>query len=417
MKKLAALAASIALLAAAPSDVTYVQQIDTGSDLAGAQVLLQAGLDRQTARENGLAALVAETILRTPVDGTPLEDAVKAAGGSITFSTEPRRVRFYIESSAQTFGDVEQLLHTALTHPEFTPATLSDARTHLDGMISRDQNSALRVGIDMLNRAFYQNSDAGLPRYGLSETLAGFSTSDARAFYAEHYRHGDAVVSAAGAIPAGVSPASIVDGLAAGTSPVIPIKQAPVSSLSRQIIARRDVPVPWLVAQYRAPDMSSPDFGAMLILTEFMQRTLSEVSDVPGIATRPASERGVGAFYNFDSSPANVILYVDGGLGDPSRAFSTALGIVGVLGQAKLGGDLSDLKNFAKGRLLEDSQTLEDRSFLAAVYASHHEPGDFRTQLVKAIDATKASDLQRVANRYLSTPTIALVLPRSQQTQ
>ena len=405
------------LLAAAPADVTYVQQPDASADLAGVQVLLQAGLDRQTSRQNGLASLVAETILRTPVQGTPLEDAVKAAGGSVSFSSEPRRMRFYVESSSQAFPAVLQLLHDALAHPDFTPATLADARTHLNDLIARDQTSALRVGIDMLNRAFYQNSDAGLPRYGLSETLAGFASTDARAFYNEHYRRGDAVVSAAGAIPAGTPPASVVDGLPAGTSAAVAIKQGPLPSTSRQIIARRDVPVPWLVAQYRAPDMSSRDFGAMLILTEFMQRTLSEVSDVPGIATRPAAQRGVGAFYNFDSSPANVILYVDGGLGDPSRAFSTALGVVGVLGQARLGGDLAELKNFAIGRLLEDSQTLEDRSFLAAVYASHHLTGDYRTELVKAINATKPADLQRVASRYLSTPTIALVLPRSQQTQ
>lgn len=416
MRAVAAALALAVLTAAAPADLTVVQQPDAVSGLVGTQVLLQAGLDRQTPSQNGLAALVAESILRTPVQGAPLEDAVRNAGGSLTFVMEPRRVRFYLEGAASSYSTLQQMLASALAHPDFSAATVADARARLTARIAGDEHSALRVGMDMLDRAFYQNSGAGLPRYGISETLATFSTADVRAFYQSHYRRGDAVISTAGDIASsGAAPASLAGGLPSGSSPAISLHAAPPSSTSKQIIARRDVPVPWLIAQYRAPEMNSRDFGAMLILTEFMQRTLADVSDVPAIATRSAAERGVGAFYNFDVSPANVVVYVDGGLGDPMRSFSMALGVVGVLGHAKLGGDLSELKSFALGRLLEDSQTLQDRSLLAAVFAEHHLGSDYRAQLAKAVNATTAADLQRVAARYLSAPTIALVLPRTQQ--
>jgi predicted Zn-dependent peptidase len=329
---------------------------------------------------------------------------------------EPRRVRFYLEGAAPSYGALQQMVAAALAHPDFSAATIADARSKLNGKIDGDQRSALRVGIDMLNRSFYENSDAGLPRYGMSETLAAFSSADVRSFYAAHYRRGDAVISSMGNIAdARTSPSLVAAGLPAGSSSPIVVRAAPLPGTSRQIIARRDVPVPWLIAQYHAPDISSKDFGAMLVLTQFMQRTLADVSDVPSIATRSASERGVGTLYNFDASPANVIVYVDGGLGDPMRSFSMALGVVGVLGHAKLGGDLSDLKSFAIGRLLEDSQSLQARSLLAAIFAEHHLGGDYQTQLIKAINATTAADLQRVAARYLSAPTIALVLPRAKQ--
>jgi hypothetical protein len=151
----------------------------------------------------------------------------------------------------------------------------------------------------------------------------------------------------------------------------VAVQMPKLQSSSRQLIARRDVPVPWLVAQYPAPDLRSKDFGAMMILTAFMQRTLADVSEVPGLATKSGASRGVGAYYNFDTQPANVIIYVDGGLGDPTRTFATALTVVNVLGQAKL----------------------------------------------KEMNATTGADLQRVASRYLALPTIALVLPRSQPSQ
>ncbi|HEY9180207.1 MAG TPA: hypothetical protein VIO32_05775 [Candidatus Baltobacteraceae bacterium] len=400
-------------LAAAP---LLVEQPNPGGELTGAEVLLQAGLDRQTSKQNGLAALVAETVLHTPVQGAvPFEDAVNANGGSITYAVDPRGVRFYLEGLSVNYPTLLNFFQTALTKPDFSTATLAAARAALGDKIRQSQRAPLTVGIDMLNRAFYQDS-AGMPPYGLPATIAGFSGADAQAFYREHYRSGDAVISVDGNISAipGSSFSALVAGLPPGTSARVNVAIPKLPSTSRQLLARRDVSVPWLVAQYPAPDMTSKDFGAMLVLTTFMQRTLGDVSEVPGIATRSAAQRGVGAYYNFDARPANVIMYVDGGLGDPTRTFATALTVVNVLGHAKLSGDLSEMKAYAAGRLLEDTVTLQDRAWFAGVFAQHGMTGDYFQRALKAIDGTTSAGLQRVAARYLGAPTIALVLPRSQ---
>lgn len=409
-----------ALFALAPvhawASAIVVEQPDPGSDLTGTEVLLQAGLDRQSSKQSGLSALVAEAILHTPVQGaTPLADAVNANGGSITYAIDPRGVRFYLEGLSANYPALLAFLQSALSKPDFSETTLSAARASLDAKIAQSQRAPLTVGIDMLNRAFYQDS-AGMPPYGLPATVAGFTEADARAFYAQHYRSGDAIVSVAGdtsGIAATAFPA-LIAGLPQGASPRVNVTMPNLPSTSRQLLARRDVSVPWLVAQYPAPDLDSKDFGAMLVLTAFMQRTLGDVSEVPGIATRSAAQRGVGAYYNFDARPANVIMYVDGGLGDPTRTFATALTVVNVLGHAKLGGDLSDMKAYAAGRLLEDTATLQDRAWLAGVFAQHGITGDFFQHALQAINSTTAADLQRAATRYLGAPTIALVLPRSQ---
>lgn len=326
-------------------------------------------------------------------------------------------MRFYLEGLAGSYSNLLDLFRAALSKPDFSPATLASARSALVAKIAQTQRAPLTVGIDMLNRAFYQDS-AGMPPYGLPATLANFDTADAQAFYAAHYRSGDAIVSAVGntAVLPNAAFAALVSGLAPGTSSPQKVRMPKLPSTTRQLLARRDVTVPWLVAQYPAPDLQSKDFGAMMILTAFLQRTLADVSEVPAIATRSAAQRGVGAYYNFDARPANVIIYVDGGLGDPTRTFATALTVVNVLGHAKLGGDLADMKSYAAGRLLEDTVTLQDRAWFAAVYASRGVTGsDYFTRAIKAINATTSADLQRVASRYLGAPTIALVLPREQQ--
>jgi predicted Zn-dependent peptidase len=425
----AACAAAIALLGAAPAAGTgnfsvtralgsaTVRQDDPAADLIGTQLRVAAGLDRQTPAQNGLAALVAQAILQTPVDsGTSLEDAVSARGGSISYDVGPHDVRFYLEGLPDTYPTMLGFFSAALARPDFSAAALSRARKELDARIAQLQSFPLAVGLEMLNRTFYTNSDAGMPPLGLPQTLAGFSGSDAQAFYGAYYVRGDSVLSTAGklggAAPGGFD--ALLAALRPGSSSPAKVVLQQLTSTSQQLIARRDIPVPWLIAQYKAPDLRSRDFGAMLVLASFLERTLADVAGVPTLASAPASQRGVGATYNFETSPASVVVYVDGG-GNPAQVFTTALTIVNVLGHAKLQGDLSDMKTFAIGRFLERSATLRERALLAGTFVSQRLDPDYTAQTIAAINRTTASDLQRVAVKYLGLPNIALVLPRDTQ--
>ncbi len=397
---------------------SVVRQDDPAADLIGTQVRISAGLDRQSPDQNGLAALVAESILQTPVDGVPLADSIAGDGGSIAYDVDPHDVRFYLEGLPAFYDSMVSHFHVALARPDFSAAALARARTALGARIARTQQFPLTVGLQMLNRTFYTDSNAGMPPLGLPQTLAGFGTADAQAFFSAHYLRGGAVVSAAGKL-GGIAPGSLealLGVLGPGSSAPVKVSLKQLSSNTRQLIARRDIPVPWLVAQYKAPDLQSRDFGPMLVLTSFLERTLADVAGVPTLSTESSGSRGVGATYNFDTQPANVVVYVDGG-GNPTQVFATALTIVNVLGHAKLAGDLSEMKTFAIGRFLEQSTTLRDRAWLAGTFVSRRLGPDYTAQTIAAIQKTTASDLQRIAVRYLGFPNIALVLPRdSQQT-
>jgi predicted Zn-dependent peptidase len=392
-----------------------VRQDDPAADLIGTQVRISAGLDRQSPAQNGLAALVAQAILQTPVDGVPLADSIADDGGSIVYDVDPHDVRFYLEGLPGPYESMLARFRTALAHPDFSAPALARARTALGARIASTQLSPLTVGLQMLNRTFYTDSNAGMPPLGLPQTLAGFVTSDAQAFFAAHYLRGGAVVSSAGKL-SGVAPGSlenVIGALASGSSSPVKVSLKQLPSNTRQLIARRDIPVPWLVAQYKAPDLQSHDFGPMLVLTSFLERTLADVAGVPTLSTA-TSGGGVGATYNFDTQPANVVVYVDGG-GNPTQVFATALTIVNVLGHAKLAGDLTDMKTFAIGRFLDQSVTLRDRAWLAGTFVGQRLGPDYTAQTIAAIQKTTAADLQRVAVRYLGFPNIALVLPRDQQ--
>jgi zinc protease len=394
--------------------VTVISQPDPATSLVEVLFVVRAGLDRQTMAQNGLAALTAQTILETPVDGVPLEKAIEAHGGSVGVSVDPTSVRFSIQALAADAPAVLGMAQRAIAAPAFTPAAVAAARSALGTKIAQSQQFALQVGLDMLSSSMAPSANAGMPPFGLPSSLAQFGPDDVHAFYTQFYRRGGAYLSLAGrtdAVPAGVL-SGLAQTLPAGDTSAVQVKIARLEGSSHQLVAHRDVPSPWLIAQYPAPKIGSTDYGAMLVLAAFMQRTLSDISEVPGVVSPTLASRAVGALYQYNSSQPNLTVYVNGGVGDANRAFSTALSIANILAATKLEGSIDTFKAIASGDFLNSSTTLESRAWLAVAFVSHGLPPDYEARTLEAINAVTVTDLQRVARKYLGNPTIALVLPR-----
>jgi predicted Zn-dependent peptidase len=306
------------------------------------------------------------------------------------------------------------LARTALAAPAFDPATVRDARNKLLQRIAENQDVALQVGLDMLSPTMATSANAGLPEFGIPAALAQLGPNDVRGFYSTYYRRGGSYVSAAGRIDALAAGTLEAFGqtLQDGTTNSISVKLPKLEGSSRQLVAQRDISAPWLIAQYPAPKISSRDFGPMLVLASFMQRTLSDMADVAGVVTPTFASRSVGALYQYDGPEPNLILYVNGGIGNPNRSFSTALSIASILASTRLEGSIDTFKAMASGDFISGSSTLEARAWLAVLYDENGQPPDYLSRTLDAIQQTTAGDLQRVAREYLTNPTIALVLPR-----
>jgi predicted Zn-dependent peptidase len=426
--RIAALVA-FAFLAAAPSvtraadavpvvtrgdGVTVIQQQDAVAPLLHVAFVVRAGLNRQSLAQNGLAALTAQTILRTPVGGVTLEDAVAANGGSISFTVNPANVRFDIDVLPDDATRVLGLAKAALAAPAFNATTVGAARAHLIQRIAQHQEIALQVGLDMLSSTLVSSANAGLPELGIPAALAQLGPKDASAFYAAYYHRGGSYVSAAGRVD--VLAAGTLDAfgqiLPEGSSDALNVKLPKLDGQSRQYVAQRDISAPWLVAQYPAPAISSKDFGPMLVLASFMQRTLADMADVPGVVSQTFASHAVGAVYQYDNPNPDLVLYVNGGIGNPNRSFATALSIANILATTKLNGSIENFKAMASGDFISSTSTLEARAWLAVLYDENGQQADYVGRTLDAISQTTGADLQRVAREYMSNPTIALVLPR-----
>ncbi len=396
--------------------VTIVSQPDPTASLTGVEFTVAAGLDRQRLAQSGLAALVAQSILETPSSGgKPLANAIAEHGGSVRFVVEPRDVRFYVEALAADAPRVIGLFVQALAAPDLSPATLHAARDALIEKFAHAQLQPLEVGLDMLNLARANGANSGMPLLGTPASLMQLTAPDARSFYRAYYTRGGSSISGVGRIDSlgaqGLGAFATV--LRSGTSRAVKTVTKPLVGKTRQLIARRAVSAPWLIVGYAAPTVGSADYGPMLVLSAFLQRTLGDIAEVPGTISPSLAAQAVGTVYDFNRAPASLYVYVDGAIGDPSQSFGTALALVRLLGRKPIEGSIDQFKTIAIGNFEERASTLEARAWLGGLFARHTGSADYLDATIRAIEATTPTDLQRVAHRYLGNPTIALVLPRS----
>jgi predicted Zn-dependent peptidase len=415
-----AVLAAIALLGASPrfpqatqtdlGNVKLFAENDAGAQLGGLQLSIGAGLDRQTPSSSGVAALTAECVLRTPLDGVQLRDAIAAAGGSIQYTVDGRSTRFYVEGRPDALPALLGLLGRALGAPDFSAPTVAAARASLAQRAKDVETTALSAAIEMFRRAYYATG-AGLPALGSVSTLATLSGDEVRAFYQADYRRGGAVASAVGRETPALAPAvrDLLDTLPAGAAMPVAGKANPISQSGQRIVARRDVAAPMVVIGFGAPDPGNADFGAMLVLESLLANTFERASTT-SLGLR---DRSVGAFYLYDGSPASLVVYVNGNRVDPSLALRGVLLLASSLGKRPLGAStLARLKVQAEGSFVTDSVSLSDRAYLLGTFGALGLGADPVNAALGSIERTTPADVRRVAQRYLQRYIVAFVLPR-----
>jgi predicted Zn-dependent peptidase len=393
---------------------------DDDAALTGVQIFVSAGLERQTRATNGAAALTAECVLRTPVaaatDASPLalRDAIGAQGGSLSYTIDESTVHYYLESQPSQMPEFLGLLAKALAAPDFSAATVAAARRNLTSRVSEAEKNPFRVGVEMFKESFLQNGLA-YPDYGTASSLAGLGPTALRDFHARTYRREGVSASAIGRVTPGVTAAigQLAEAIPAGSVAPLPAAGRPLPATATRIIAQRDVSRPFVVVGFGAPAPGQRDFGAMLIL----ETLLASAFERSSATTLSLGERSVGALYLYDSTPASLVVYVNGGTGvDPAVALREVLLISKSLAAKPLGpGALARFKATAQGEFVTNTTTLSDRSYLIGALAATGLGDRSVNGALDAIEHATSADVQRAAKAYLQRYIVAIVVPRPAQ--
>ncbi|MEA2663873.1 MAG: zinc protease [Candidatus Eremiobacteraeota bacterium] len=389
----------------------YVRS-DAGSPLAGVQLFVRAGLDRQSGSQNGLAALTAEAVLRTPVDGVALVEAIAARGGSLGYAVAPRYVRFHLQAAPEALAGLAPLLARALAAPATDPATLAAARTALGERIAEDERNPVLAGLGMVRASFYRGGP-GQPPLGTPGALTAYGAPDVRGFHDRWYVRGSAYLAEVGRTGPGSDAAAraLVAALPAGSAAPAPaLATRPFVKEPRRLVTRRDIGSPYVVLGFAAPALGARDFAPALVV----RALLGEVLQRAGATTLPPQRRGIGTIYGYDVAPAQFALWINGAQIEPGTGLGTLAAVVKTAGQKPLApAVLARYKETARGTWRLEAVTLEDRAWaIGNAVAQGVDPAALDA-IPAAIDAVSAADVQRVAKRWFQQFDVALVLPRA----
>jgi zinc protease len=385
-------------------------QPDPGVPLAAVMLHVRAGLDRQTAAQNGLAALTAETVLRTPANGVPLTDAVEAVGASIGYVVGPQGIRFYLEATPERLALAAPMVAGALAAPAFDPPTLAAARAALGERIAEDDGDPRLVGRAMLRSAYYRGG-AGLPPLGNPAALTALGTADVKSFYDAWYLRGDAVASAVGRTGETTDAASrlLLAALRAGNARATSMGTRAFGAQPKRIVTHRDLGAPYVVLGFAAPSLGERDFPAALV----MRALLGSVFERAGATTVPPLLRSVGLIYGYDASPAQLVMWINGARIEPE------IGLAGIEAIAKAAATkpltaaiLARYKETARGEWALETVTLDERASAIGNAVELGLPAGAADDVGAAIARVTAADVQRVAKKYFRKFDVALVLPR-----
>ena len=394
------LAATLALTAVPHAvdlgSTKFYAQSDAGAQLVGLELIVSAGTARQTAAENGLAALAAQTLLFTKIDGTMLTDRIVAAGGSIDYAVDPGVVRFSLEILPGALPAVSADLARAIATPDTSPATIAAAREALGSRIDDNERNPVTVGA---------------PSYGTRASLAGLGPADVSAFFAAHYLRGDAFVTATGRVDDTANDAvnAVLGAFAAGSeAPPVLATQA-FGLQPKHLVTQREIGVPFALVGFAAPAMTDPDFGAMLVLRSL----LDDIAARQSTTTLAPFQRGIDVVYAYDVKPATFTVAINGSQLDPTAGLTVLDAILKTAVTKPLAADvIKRYKETARGEWALEAVTLTDRAWQIGAAVNEGADPALAQTVTAAIDRVTPADVQRLAKVYLQHYTVALVLPR-----
>uniref|UniRef100_E6PID7 Peptidase M16 N-terminal domain-containing protein n=1 Tax=mine drainage metagenome TaxID=410659 RepID=E6PID7_9ZZZZ len=379
------------------------------------QIDLRAGLDRQPESENGIAALDARLLARTPVEvsglSLPLEDAIRSEGGALNIHVHDDRVAIELAGLPDAMPRLVTVLATAMNAPDFSLTAVTAARKALLARIAERQQNNWELATEMLRRSLARSGNLAMPRDGTPFSVQHLSIAQARAFYLWNYRRGDIARTIVGERAPGLDAAlaRVAEALPGGRSPSVSSPALVLDAATLVLSTTRPTLSTMIVASFLAPKPTSADFPAMLVEATLMKRILAETAGLPKGLDAFYLSRSYGARYRSLAGRPQLLLYASGAVGRPDQLIGGALALSQMIGSGKLHGSIDRLKSQAIGDFARQESDPRARLRLLRIFREAGGTGDPVAKTIAAIANVTPADLARVAKRYLVHPTIAVV--------
>ena len=179
-----------------------VSEAMPGVASASLGVFVGAGARAEAGHEHGIAHLLEHMAFK----GTRRRSArhiveeIEAVGGDINAATSMEQTAYYARVLAEDLPLALDILADILTQSVFAPDDLTREKTVIRQEIAAVQDTPDDIVFENLQSVAFAGQPLGRSILGTDTSVAGFTRTDIEGFLNRHYKAGDVVVSAAGAV-------------------------------------------------------------------------------------------------------------------------------------------------------------------------------------------------------------------------
>jgi zinc protease len=398
-----------------PNGLTVVVRENPAAPVAALTLFLGAGSRDESAATSGVSTLLGRVLIKGTHSrpALALAQAAEDAGGALESATDQEYSELRTRGLARHWRTLLDLLHDVATAPAFAPDEIERERETLLAQIRGLEDQPFQVANRLLSRALFGEHPYGLPVAGSPDTVRRLSRDD----LVRHFEASTDPERMVLAISGQVAAADVLDEVARvfgdlprrGAAPSFP--PPPARPATPRLGETRPIHQTQVLVGFLAPPIDHADHLPLKLANAILGggmsgRLFRTLRDEAGLAY------AVGSFYPTRREASRVVVYIGTA---PTNREAAEEGMMRELGRLRdepvPAEELARSKAFLAGSFDLDLRTNERQSFYLGFYelmgVGHQYVQGYREGLL----AVTSADVQHVARRYLTEPTVVVVGP------
>ena len=379
-------------------------------------LMVATGSRWETLENAGISNFLHAVMVRgtTKRDGSEIAEKVAAIGGKVSASGDVDYSEIRATALARFWRDLLDLTAELALEPRLAPADVDGERQFLLSRVQRRRDNPASRAFDELYRVLYDGHPYALASIGTPESLARIDHAALVAWYREAYRPERMVLAVSGQVsaPDVLREARRLFGAVPGGTRAAEKPLNPPVAAARRVVVEQPAQQAQILLGALAPPLDHADHAAVRVLSTVLGggmagRLFSELRDKKGLAYTATS------YYDAQREPSALVLYLGTAPENTMRAEQELAAEVARIRDGPISGnELARAQGYLLGRYAMDRRTNERQAWYLAFYDLERVGADFPDRYRRAVEAVTVADVQRVARRYLATPTTLVLRPR-----
>ena len=398
-----------------PNGLTVIVREDPSVGVMAAALHVRAGSLFETADTAGITNFLQRAMLRGTQRYTSitLTEAIEDLGGSLEGSGDVEFGEVQGAALARNWEPLLKLLAEVVLHPTLPADEVERERRLILSAIQSRGDTPFQRAFDSVLNDLYGPHPYAWPSVGRRESVERISRDMLRTHYAAVYRPDRMVLAVSGNVPAKPvvrAAERLFRDLPAAHSPPRVSATDTTPRTGRRLV-ERPVQQAQVLVGYLGPSLLQPDYAASRVLATVLGggmsgRLFRELREQRGLAYQ------VGMLGSFRTGPSFLVSYLGTA---PTNAEAAEAGMLAeierVRGEAVTDRELARAKAYLLGNLAMDRRTSARHAWYLAFFEVIGAGWDFPERYARAVEAVTPDDIARVAQRYLTRPTVIVLQP------